>query len=72
MRFRFRFSIRDLFWLVLVAALCAGWWASLKRVEENRSKAFAILSFMTIHGHELTPEMVDDDYNQLRALGKIK
>jgi hypothetical protein len=23
---KFRFTIRDLFWLVLVAALAAGWW----------------------------------------------
>lgn len=29
----YRFSIRDLMWLMVVAALAAGWWSSARRSE---------------------------------------
>jgi hypothetical protein len=28
---KFRFSVRDLLWLTLVVAMCAGWWISRPR-----------------------------------------
>jgi len=31
---RLRFTIRDLFWLLLVAALAVGWWLDHKHAEE--------------------------------------
>jgi len=35
MRRFFRFSIRDLFWLTLVAALGLGWWSSQRELEQK-------------------------------------
>ncbi len=34
-----RFSLRDLFWLVLVVALAVGWWRDRTKLAEERNKA---------------------------------
>jgi hypothetical protein len=33
-----RFTIRDLFWLVLVAALAGGWWIDHARIQSERDE----------------------------------
>ena len=43
MRFRPRFTIRDLLWLAALAALAVGWWMDHQRLTETKSPYLQLL-----------------------------
>jgi hypothetical protein len=57
---RLRFTIRDLFWLTLVAALAVGWWADHHRTEEtHRIEQPICIVCGDICGHDIMMRRVD-------------
>lgn len=42
-----RFSLRDLFWLVLVVALAVGWWRDRTKLAEDRNRAIVEVQELT-------------------------
>ncbi len=39
---KFRFTIRDLLWLTVVAALAVGWWIDHRRLSEKLDSAYGV------------------------------
>ena len=65
-----KFSLRDLFWLVLVAGLVAGWWV------DHRRQAKDVQTLLDIMRRE-TPWLVESDNadwvtNQMRIEAQAK
>jgi hypothetical protein len=55
---RFRFSIRDLFWMVLVVALALGWWSEHRRwIAWENDPSLVIFKPLTAPGESSDPRL---------------
>jgi hypothetical protein len=46
-----RFTLRDLFWLVLVCSLVVGWWVASRQRSSDQERLLTLISYLNTRGH---------------------
>ena len=54
-----RFSIRDLLWFTVVAAVAVGWWLDHRQLQQLRSENIKVKSYMEFYERQLIDTHTD-------------
>ena len=63
---RLRFTIRDLLWLLVVAALCAAWWTDHRNVRREQAEMYRtqLNKYYELFNQYEASERLNDPYPQ--------